>query len=98
MKAIFMVLLLAEAVRGQALHPEARFFFNTTGAYNATTLATVTGAMLFVALNTAFVMLFVTPPSITSSKSGKESEDEYEDEEYYSEYYDDQVRKKKKKR
>jgi len=38
---------------------EARLFFNTTGTYNATSLALVSDATLFVALNTIFVMTFV---------------------------------------
>ena len=61
---------------------EARFF-NVTGTYNATTLATTAGAMLFVALNSVFVMMFLTPKG-SKAKSSKQTEDS----EYYEEYYD----------
>jgi len=66
-------------------------YFNGTfglfdyGAYNATTLATVTGALLFIALNTAFVTLFLNPNA--DQKSSSKAQDLDPQQEYYA-YYD----------
>lgn len=71
------------------LQPEARLFFNVTpGVYNATTWATVSGALLFVALNTAFIMYYLAP----SAKARAETQEE----DYYQEY--DYEAPKKKRR
>lgn len=84
--------------RAEAAYLQQARYFNGTfdfNAYNATTLATVTGAMLFIALNTAFVTLFLNPSSAKSSSKKANSEDlEYN----YDAYYDyDTVRRKKKR-
>ena len=67
---------------------EARYFNGTFdfNAYNATTMATVTGAILFIALNTAFVTLFVNPSA--KKKSSKKSEASENEVEYQYAYYD----------
>ena len=69
---------------------EARYFNGTFdfNGYNATTMATVTGAVLFIALNTLFVTLFVNPTAKKkSSKKSATSESEFETEYQYA-YYD----------
>ena len=89
-------LVILESINAaQAAYLEQARYFNGTfdfNAYNATTLATVTGAMLFIALNTAFVTLFLNPSSAKSSSKKANSEDlEYN----YDAYYDyDTVRKR----
>ena len=65
-------------------------YFNGTfdfNAYNATTMATVTGAILFIALNTAFVALF-TNPQAKAKKSSKNKAAENTEVEYQYAYYD----------
>ena len=78
---------------------EARLFFNVTtssGAYNATTLALSAGALLFVMLNTIFVMMFLTP----RPKNAKNDENDENYDDYYekdsSDFYDDEVRKRRR--
>ena len=68
---------------------EARYFNGTFdfNAYNATTMATVTGAILFIALNTAFVTLFVNPQAKKAKAKKAESMAENEVEYHYA-YYD----------
>ena len=76
---------------------EARLFFNATGTgWNATTTALTAGAILFIMLNTLFVIFFVSPNA--SSKADNE-DNETNDYEYYNnqDFYDDEVRKKKKR-
>lgn len=59
--------------------PEARLFFNVTpGVYNATTWATVSGALLFVALNTAFIMYYLAPSAKARAETIKEEEEYYD--------------------
>merc|ERR1712223_934233 len=70
---------------------EARLFFNTTGTYNATSLALTAGSIMFVALNSIFVMLFLTPKAARKTAEATNNDQEYE---YY---YDDNVRKRKKR-
>lgn len=72
---------------------QARYFNGTFNfnAYNATTLATVTGAFLFIALNTAFATLFLNP----KAKSSKKSEDELEAEYQYAYYDYDQTQRQR---
>lgn len=76
---------------------QPRYYFNGTwgfdyATYNATTVATVTGALLFIALNTAFVTLFLNP-SAKQKSSSKAQELEYD----YESYYDyNEVRRKKR--
>ena len=70
---------------------EPRLFFNSTGTYNATTLATWSGAALFVALNSIFVMMFLSPKA-----AQKEADQEYEyyDDDSFS--YDEVVKKRRR--
>ncbi len=83
------------------LASESRFFnLSSTATYNATTVATVAGAMLFIALNTIFIMLFVGPKTKAGQKEGSSSNSDYDDEYYPDEsednFYDDEVRKRKR--
>ena len=73
---------------------EARIFFNTTGTYNATTLATWSGAALFIALNSIFIMTFLTPKA---SKKEADQEYEYYDEDSSSNLNYDEVVKKQRR-
>lgn len=73
---------------------EARIFFNTTGTYNATTLATWSGAALFIALNSIFIMTFLTPKA---SKKEADQEYEYYDEDSSSNLNYDEVVKKRRR-
>merc|ERR1712223_410187 len=70
---------------------EARLFFNTTGTYNATSLALTAGSIMFVALNSMVVLLFLTPKAARKTVETADNDQEYE---YY---YDDNVRKRKKR-
>ena len=72
---------------------EARIFFNTTGTYNATTLATWSGAALFIALNSIFIMTFLTPKA---SKKEADQEYEYYDEDSSNLNYDEVVKKRRR--
>ena len=69
---------------------QARFLFvnGSSTSTNATTMALLTGAFLFILLNAAFIMLFVDPYSGkgSSSKSGSNKKTENA-EDYF--YYDD---------
>jgi preprotein translocase subunit SecG len=72
---------------------QARIFFNTTGTYNATTLATWSGAALFIALNSIFIMTFLTPKA---SKKDQNQEYEYYDEDESNLNYDEVVKKRRR--
>jgi len=74
---------------------EARIFFNTTGTYNATTLATWSGAALFIALNSIFVMLFLTPKA-SKKEAHTDQEYEYYDEDSSNLNYDEVVKKRRR--
>ena len=72
---------------------QARIFFNATGNYNATTLATWSGAALFIALNTVFIMTFLTPKA---SQKDQNQEYEYYDEDESNLNYDEVVKKRRR--
>ena len=82
---------------------EPRLFFNASAplsAYNATTIATVGGAIAFFALNSIFILTFLTPKSAKSSKKTAESTNEqyeYYDEDDYNFNYDEVAMKKKRR-
>lgn len=88
----FLVILMSSSTTtAQIADSSQPRYFNGTfglfdyGAYNATTLATVTGALLFIALNTAFVTLFLNPNA--DQKSSSKAQDLDPQQEYYA-YYD----------
>ena len=74
---------------------EARIFFNTTGTYNATTLATWSGAILFIALNSIFIMTFLTPKA-SKKEAHTDQEYEYYDEDSSNLNYDEVVKKRRR--
>jgi len=82
---------------------EPRLFFNASAplsAYNATTIATVGGAIAFFALNSIFILTFLTPKSAKSSKKTAASTNEqyeYYDEDDYNFNYDEVATKKKRR-
>jgi len=74
---------------------QARIFFNTTGTYNATTLATWSGAALFIALNSIFIMMFLTPKA-SKKEAHADQEYEYYDEDSSNLNYDEVVKKRRR--
>ena len=90
---------LDPAAEPDLLH-EPRLLFNATlNAYNATTIATVGGAVLFFALNSIFILTFLTPKARGSSRkktaeSTNEQQYEYYDEDDYSDFNYDEVVKR----
>ena len=71
-----------------------RLFFNINynQTFNASQTAAVSGLILFLMLNTAFVLAYLVPSPASSAKStAYEDSEYYEDDEYYydEEYYDE---------